>query len=334
MILVTGGLGFLGSHIVLSLIAQGQEVVIVDNLSTSNIQILDRLQYITQRYVPFTKVDIRNTPALIRVFEQYSVDTVIHAAGFKSIEESILKPLEYYNANVSCILSLLRAMQQTGIRNLVYLSSLQIYAESSLTLTETTPFEYRYDNPYIKSQQMIEQIMTDTFATDSEWNMVSLRLGNVAGAFEHTVLGEMVNPLPKSIVPLMMQAAMGIREVIEIRTKKNDIAQSLQRSFVHVLDVCHAVHRTLAWLTQQTHALAFFNIAGEVISIAELVEITEQVTKKSIKTIVVPCGFQEIEQVGSASQKAKDILGWYAQHSIEKMIEDQWWFYSQNLNIN
>ena len=126
MILVTGGLGFIGSHIALSLMAQGQEVVLVDNLANSTLQTLERLEYISGMYVPFVKLDVRNTPALNKVFEQYSIDAVIHTAGFKSIEESNLKPLEYYNDNVSCIMSLLRAMQRTGVRHFIHLSSLAV----------------------------------------------------------------------------------------------------------------------------------------------------------------------------------------------------------------
>ncbi|WP_122985337.1 SDR family NAD(P)-dependent oxidoreductase, partial [Acinetobacter soli] len=119
MILVTGGLGFLGSHIALSLLAQGQEVILVDNLANASLQTLERLEYISGMYVPFVKVDVRNTPALNKVFEQYSIDAVVHTAGFKALEESKLKPLEYYNDNVSCIMSLLRSMQRTGVRKLV-----------------------------------------------------------------------------------------------------------------------------------------------------------------------------------------------------------------------
>lgn len=201
MILVTGGLGFIGSHIALSLMAQGQEVIIVDNLSNANLQTLERLEYISGMYVPFAKIDIRNTPALNKVFEQYSVDAVVHTASFKSLEESVLKPLEYYNDNVSCIMSLLRAMQRTGVRVLAHLSSLTVYGQSSLQLKEDLPFQYAYPNPYIKSQQMAEEIIQDTFKTDNEWKIALLRLGNIAGAFEHGVLGEMVPPLPKILYP-------------------------------------------------------------------------------------------------------------------------------------
>lgn len=144
MILVTGGLGFIGSHIALSLMAQGQEVVLVDNLANSTLQTLERLEYISGMYVPFVKLDVRNTPALNKVFEQYSIDAVIHTAGFKSIEESNLKPLEYYNDNVSCIMSLLRAMQRTGVRHFIHLSSLAVYGKSGSQLSETDDFNYAY----------------------------------------------------------------------------------------------------------------------------------------------------------------------------------------------
>ena len=207
MILVTGGLGFIGSHVVLNLLAQGQEVIIVDNLANANLQTLERLEYISGMYVPFVKIDVRNTPALNKVFEQYSVDAVIHAAAFKSLEESRLKPLEYYNDNVSCIMSLLRSMQRTGVRSLVHLSSLAVYGKSGLDLTEDEPFNYTYPNPYVKSQQMVEEIIYDTYKTDNEWKIAILRLGNVAGAFEHGVLGEYVTPFPKKIMPMAMQDA-------------------------------------------------------------------------------------------------------------------------------
>ena len=204
MILVTGGLGFIGSHIALSLLAQGQQVIVVDNLANASLQTLERLEFISGMYVPFVKIDIRNTPALNKVFEQNSIDAVVHTASFKSLEESVLKPLEYYNDNVSCIMSLLRAMQRTGVRNLVHLSSLAVYGQSSPDLTEETPFNFSYPNPYIKSQQMVEEIIRDTARTDNEWKIAILRLCNISGAFEHGVLGEVVPPLPKNIVPLAM----------------------------------------------------------------------------------------------------------------------------------
>ncbi|WP_168381817.1 SDR family NAD(P)-dependent oxidoreductase [Acinetobacter indicus] len=332
MILVTGGLGFIGSHIALSLMAQGQEVIIVDNLSNANLQTLERLEYISGMYVPFAKIDIRNTPALNKVFEQYSVDAVVHTASFKSLEESVLKPLEYYNDNVSCIMSLLRAMQRTGVRVLAHLSSLTVYGQSSLQLKEDLPFQYAYPNPYIKSQQMAEEIIQDTFKTDNEWKIALLRLGNIAGAFEHGVLGEMVPPLPKNIVPLAMQVGARQREFIELRKQAQTEDKTVERSFLHVLDCCEAVSLTLQWLFQQQHVCEAFNIAGEAISIQQLLNEISSVTGTEIKTVdadVYP--YAELDQVAADISKAKEVLGWQPKRSIQQMLKDEWRFYQHTL---
>ena len=332
MILVTGGLGFIGSHIALSLMAQGQEVIIVDNLSNANLQGLERLEYISGRYVPFVKIDIRNTPALNKVFEQYSIEAVIHTAGFKSIEESALKPLEYYNDNVSCIMSLLRAMQRTGIRTFIHLSSLAVYGQSSLTLSEDTPFKYAYPNPYIKSQQMIEEIIRDTALTDNEWKIAILRLSNIAGAFEHAVLGEFVAPLPKNIIPLALQVAAGQREYIELRQQAQTMDHTAERGFLHVLDSCDAIIAALEWLRGQQYVCEAFNISGQSISIATLLKEISKVTQVEIKTIEAqfyPAA--ELDQIGATSEKAHQILKWQPKRNICKIIEDAWRFYQQTL---
>lgn len=332
MILVTGGLGFIGSHLVLSLLAQGQEVVIVDNLANSNLQTLERLEYISGMYVPFVKLDVRNTPALNKVFEQYSIDAVVHTAGFKSIEESRLKPLEYYNDNVSCIMSLLRAMQRTGVRNLVHLSSLAVYGQSSLNLDEDLAFQYDYPNPYIKSQQMIEEIIRDTVKTDNEWNVAILRIGNVVGAFEHGVLGEFVQPLPKNIVPLALQVAALQRDDLELQQHVDTADGTVERSFVHVLDVCEAIFASLYWLNGKLGVSEAFNIVGEVSSIQNLLKQIEQVTGQSIRTRQSDYIFQELAQLGSNSDKALTVLNWKSKRSLTQMIQDEWRFYQNTLN--
>ncbi|WP_445115636.1 SDR family NAD(P)-dependent oxidoreductase [Acinetobacter sp. WZC-1] len=334
MILVTGGLGFIGSHMVLSLLARGQEVVIVDNLANSSLQTLERLEYIAGMYIPFVKIDIRNTPALNKVFEQYSIDAVVHCAGFKAVEESRLKPLEYYNDNVSCIMSLLRAMQRTGIRNLVHISSLTVYGQSSLELQEELALNYTYPNPYIKSQQMMEEIIRDTYKTDSEWRIAILRVANVAGAFENGILGELVSPLPKNIVPLAMQVAALQREYIELQQHADNKDQSAERSFVHVLDVCEAIHAAFFWLQEQQNVCESFDISGEVTSIAQLLKLTTQVTGTEIKTVPAAYEFEEMAQLGSISEKSLNVLQWKARKPLKQMIEDEWRFYQNMLNFS
>ena len=332
MILVTGGLGFIGSHVVLTLLAAGQEVVIVDNMANSSLQTLERLEYIAGMYIPFVKIDIRNTPALNKVFEQYSIDAVVHTAGFKSLEESRLKPLEYYNDNVSCIMRLLRAMQRTGVRQLVHLSSLAVYGQSSLALNELLPLDYHFDNPYVRSVQMVEDIIRDTWQTDEEWRIAMLRIANVAGAFEHGVLGEFIPPLPKNMVSLAMQVAAQQRDLIELQQNETTADYSAERSFVHVLDVCEAIHQSLHWLFAQSGCCEAFDIAGEVISMKQLLSTIEAVTQTKIPTEPASVQWHELLQMGSDSDKAEQQLKWHAKRSVTQMIEDQWRFYQNLLN--
>ncbi|AOA58671.1 NAD-dependent epimerase/dehydratase family protein [Acinetobacter larvae] len=327
MILVTGGLGYIGSHVVLSLLAQRQEVVIVDNLANASLDTLERLEYISRMYIPFTKIDIRNTPALNKVFEQYSIDTVVHTAGFKSLEESNLKPLEYYNDNVSCIMSLLRSMQRTGVRKLIHLSSLAVYGHSSLALHEQLNFNYAYPNPYIKSQQFIEEIIQDTFKTDNEWKIAILRLSNIAGAFEQGILGEVVTQLPKNIVPLAMQVAALQRDAIELQRYAKTKDGTVERSFVHVLDLCEVIQKVLLFLQKQVNVCEAFDIAGQVISIQQLLALVSEVTQVPIQTVEANFPTITLDCLGSSSQKAKNTLNWSVKRPIEKMIEDEWAFY-------
>ncbi|EPG37952.1 NAD-dependent epimerase/dehydratase family protein [Acinetobacter colistiniresistens] len=335
MILLTGGLGFIGSHIALSLLAHGQEIVVVDNLANSTLQTLERLEYISGMYIPFAKLDVRNTPALNKVFEQYSIDTVIHTASFKSLEESALKPLEYYNDNVSSIMSLLRAMQRMGVRQLINLSSLAVYGQSDAKLSEETEFNYSYPNPYVRSQQMVEDIIADTYKVDSEWRIVNLRLSNIVGAFEHGVLGEFVTQLPKNIVPLALQVAALQREYIELQNQAATADGTVERSFLHVLDACEAILKTLNWLKSQHNCLESFNIAhSQLTSIQTLLNEIEKVTQTKVNTQPAIFQHQEIAQLGAVLGKAEKVLDWSPKRSLTLMIEDEWRFYLNTLKGN
>ncbi|ENW20001.1 SDR family NAD(P)-dependent oxidoreductase [Acinetobacter haemolyticus] len=335
MILVTGGLGFIGSHIALSLLAHGKEIVIVDNLANSTLQTLERLEYISGMYIPFAKLDVRNTPALNKVFEQYSIDTVIHTASFKSLEESTLKPLEYYNDNVSCIMSLLRAMQRMGVRQLVNLSSIAVYGQSDALLSEETAFNYSYPNPYIRSQQIVEDIIADTYKVDHEWKIVNLRLSNIVGAFEHGVLGEYVVQLPKNIVPLALQVAAMQRECIDLQNQAETDDGTVERSFLHVLDVCEAVMMTMNWLETQNSCLEAFNLAHkQLTSIQTLLDEIAKVTQAEIRIQPAVYQHQELARLGANIEKAKQVLNWEPKRSLTQMLEDEWRFYLNTLKGN
>ncbi|MFT4020762.1 MAG: SDR family NAD(P)-dependent oxidoreductase [Acinetobacter sp.] len=328
MILITGGLGFIGSHIALRALAQGKEVILVDNLVNSNLHVLERLQYVSGQYIPFAQIDVRNTPALNKFIEQYPIDVVIHCAGFKSLQESELKPIEYYNNNLSALMSLIRVMQRIGTRTLLHLSSLAVYGHSASDLAESTPFNYQSTNPYIRSQQMMEQILFDVSNSDHEWNIVNLRLGNVAGAYERGILGEYIPKLPKSILGLAMQAANREREVIELFSQADTEDGTVERSFVHVLDVCDAVDKSLQWQQEHSHLYTAFNICqNKRTSIAELIKQVERVTATEIETIEQIGVFQPLSQIGASVELAQQHLNWSANRTIDQIVQDQWLYY-------
>ncbi|MDO4223274.1 MAG: SDR family NAD(P)-dependent oxidoreductase [Acinetobacter sp.] len=334
MILVTGGLGYIGSHIASQLVSQGREVLLVDNLSNSHIQVLERLEYIHQRYIPFIKMDIRNTPALSKVFEQYQIDTVIHCAGFKSFSESRSKPLEYYNDNLNCILSLLRSMQRAGIRNLVHISSLMVYGQSSAELDEKVAFNYQCSNPYVRSLQMVEDIIKDACVNNTHWNIAVLRLANVAGACEHGVLGEMVAMFPKNIIPIAMQVAARQREFVELHHYGTANPEgTVERNFLHVLDASDAVCKTLTWLDRQEYGLDFFNVSGnESIHMQKIINEISRVTQRAIPTVEVKSPDAEtFLQLGAKNFKAHCTLQWRAVRGLNQILEDQWRFYQSTL---
>lgn len=334
MILVTGGLGYIGSHVALQLMSQGREVLLIDNLSNANIQVLERLEYLTNRYIPFVQMDIRNTPALNKLFEQYVIDAVVHCAGFKSLAESRAKPLEYYNDNLNCMMSLLRSMQRTGLRHLVHISSLMVYAQSSNQLDEKMEFNYKHHNPYIRSQQMIEDMIKDAYLANPDWNIAILRLSNVAGACEHGILGEMIPSYPKNIISLAMQVAARHREHVELHHYQTENPEgTVERQFVHILDAADAVSKALIWLSRQERGCEAFNISGkESIHIHKVINEISRITQRAIPTVDIDAPDPDILlQVGSTNFKAHCTLQWRAQYSFNDMLEHQWRFYQNTL---
>lgn len=329
MILVTGGLGYIGSHMAAILLANGHEVILVDNMSNSKMEILERLEFMAGRYVTFMRLDIRNTPAFQRVLEQYAVQAVVHCAGMKNIPDSVTQPLDFYNNNLTCTTSLLRAMQRSGIKTLVYSSSLAVYgADQADAVLETQAFKPA--TPYQKCMQMAEQIIQDVSDADSEWRVAVMRYGNVAGAYPTAVLGEWPSNVPNNLLPYVAQVARHDRDFVEVYGDQHATADGTGvRDYVHVMDAVEANMHALIWLfRQEGRTLEAFNIArGEAVSVKQVIAAFEKVTEQKIAHQVVNTREGDVSSLFGNVKKAKDLLKWEAKRSMEDIAQDLWRFY-------
>ncbi len=328
MILVTGGLGYIGSHMAAILLANGHEVILVDNLCNSKMEILERLEYMAGRYVTFIRLDVRNTPALQRTIEQYAVTAVVHCAGNKSIPDSINHPLDFYNNNLTCTTSLLRAMQRSSIKTLVFASSLAVYGvDQNQPITEDQPFNSL--NPYSRSLQMSEQVIKDVVQADSDWRVAIMRYGNVAGAYSTGVLGEWPSNIPSNLFPYLAQVARKERDHLDIYGDQYDTADSTAlRDYVHIMDVVEANMYALGWLFNQSQVLEEFNICtGQATSVKAAANSFSKVSEQHIEQQIVDARSGDVGVLIGNPSKAKELLKWQAKHTVEDIATDAWRFY-------
>lgn len=328
MILVTGGLGYIGSHMAAILMANGHDVILVDNLCNSKMEVLERLEYMAGRYVTFIRLDVRNTPALQRTIEQYAVKAIVHCAGNKSITESVNHPLDFYNNNLTCTTSLLRAMQRSSVKTLLYASSLAVYgADQTEPVDEKQPF--KRTSPYASSLQMSEQIIKDVVDADSDWRVAIMRYGNIAGAFPTGILGEWPSNLPSNIFPYLAQVARKERGHVDIYGDDYETSGGIgQRDYVHVMDAVEANMHALGWLFNQRQTFETFNIcSGQATSVKQAAEVFSKISEQPIDQQIVAARAGDVGCLVGNPAKAKEILNWKTARSLEDIAADAWRFY-------
>ena len=214
-ILVTGGTGYIGSHVCVELLALGYELVIFDNFSNSSPKVIERLQKISGQSINLIEGDIRSTEQLTKVFEAYNISAVLHFAGLKAVGESTEKPLLYYDNNITGTVNLLNVMSDKNCKNIVFSSSATVYGDAEkLPITEDAPLSAT--NPYGRSKLIIENILTDLSMADSSWNMSILRYFNPVGAHESGLMGESPNGIPNNLMPYISQVAIGRRGYLSV----------------------------------------------------------------------------------------------------------------------
>lgn len=336
-ILVTGGSGFIGSHTLIELIAEGHAVAVVDNLSNSNPEALRRVESITGQAVPFYKVDIRDREGLSRVFALHKFDCCIHFAGLKAVGESVVKPWEYYENNINGTLVLLDVMRKQGCKNIIFSSSATVYGNPvQIPITETCP-KGHCTNPYGQTKSIVEEILTDMHTADVKtkdprpWNVVLLRYFNPIGAHASGLIGEDPNGIPNNLMPYITQVAVG--KLDKLHVFGDDYATpdgTGVRDYIHVVDLAKGHVKALKAI-EGNCGVSVYNLGtGRGYSVLEVVHAFEKVSGVNIPYVIEERRPGDIAVCYSDPGKAKRELGWKAELDIYDMCRDSWNWQKKN----
>ncbi|MBE5736614.1 MAG: UDP-glucose 4-epimerase GalE [Clostridiales bacterium] len=328
-ILVTGGLGFIGSHTVVELINSEHEVVIVDNLSNSKIEVLDSIHEITGVRPAFYEYDLLNIDDIRKIFGEHKFDGVIHFAGLKAVAESIAKPIEYYENNISGTLNLLKCMQESQVYNIVFSSSACVYG-----LPKENPIDESFacnlaTNPYGQTKIFIEQILQDLYKSNDNYKITILRYFNPVGAHESGLLGEDPNGIPNNLMPIMLKVAEGKSSMLHIYGSDYETKDgTCVRDFIHVVDLARGHVNAIEKI--KDNGVHIFNLGtGKGTSVLELVNSFNKVNGNLINFDYAERRPGDVPENYANPSKAKRELGWEATHTIDDMCRDSWNF-SQN----
>lgn len=328
-ILVTGGTGYIGSHTTVELQQAGYEVVIVDNLSNSNIKVLDGIQAITGIRPAFEEVDCTDKPALKEVFEKYpGIKAIINFAASKAVGESVQKPLLYYRNNLDTLINLLELMPEFGVEGFVFSSSCTVYGQPEvLPVTEDTPRQTA-TSPYGNTKKICEDIITDAVHAEAPYKAILLRYFNPIGAHPSAKIGELPLGVPQNLIPFVTQTAAGIREQLSVfGDDYNTPDGSCIRDYINVVDLAKAhvvaVERMLGGKSLEN--VEVFNVGtGRGLSVLEIVETFQKVTGVKLNYKIVGRREGDIEQVWADPTKANQVLGWKAEASVEETLLSAW----------
>lgn len=328
-ILVTGGTGFIGSHTVVELINAGCEPIIVDNLSNSNIGVLDGIEKICGVRPKFYEIDCRDKDALDKLMEENKgIDSIIHFAASKAVGESVEKPLLYYRNNLVSLLNLLELMKKHEIKNIVFSSSCTVYGQPEiLPVTENAPIQTAL-SPYGNTKQICEEIITDTVNADKNISAILLRYFNPIGAHESAEIGELPIGVPQNLIPYVTQTAAGIRECLSVYGDNyNTPDGSCIRDYINVTDLAKAHVVAVKRLAENLNKkqVEVFNIGtGRGLSVLEIIDVFQKVTGVKLNYKIVGRRAGDIEQVWADPTWANTELGWKAEKTVEETLLSAW----------
>lgn len=325
-VLVTGGAGFIGSHTVVELQNCGHDVVVIDNYSNSNPEVLERVQRITGKQVTAYAGDVQNNRLLEQIFRTHTIDAVIHFAGLKAVGESVKIPLKYYRNNIDATLTLLETMDRFSCRKLVFSSSATVYGPNNpVPYQEEMPTSAT--NPYGWTKVMIEQMLRDLAVSSPNWSIVSLRYFNPIGAHESGLIGENPKGIPNNLMPYIVKVASG--ELPELHVFGNDYPTpdgTGVRDYIHVVDLAQGHIKALEYIFQHAGCVEINLGTGKGTSVFELVHTFEQVNQIPVPYVVDSRRAGDLAECYAAVGKAEQLLGWAAQQSVESMCRSNWLF--------
>ena len=336
-VLVTGGAGYIGSHTCVELLARGYTVVVVDDLSNSSEAALARVRAITgcdEAHLTFYEGDILDRSLLNTVFDRHPIDVIIHFAGYKAVGESVSKPLEYYWNNIAGTLTLCAVARSHGVKNIVFSSSATVYGTpQAVPIDESCPKDTP-TNPYGHTKSMIEQILSDLYGGDPEWNIVLLRYFNPIGAHESGLIGEDPQGIPNNLVPYIAQVAVGKREYVRVFGDDYPTPDGTGiRDYIHVVDLARGHVKALEWMggSDSRHGVGIFNLGtGKGSSVLEVIKAYEQACGKPLPYKMLPRRPGDIAVSYASCEKALQELNWSTDYDLLRMCQDSWRWQSDN----
>lgn len=332
MILVTGGSGYIGSHTCLELLKAGYDVVVVDNLINSKKEALNRVQELAGKPLNFHRVDLLNINALNDVFNQYTIDSVIHFAGLKAVGESVSIPLRYYANNLTGTLNLCEVMKNHQVKNLVFSSSATVYGDPE-TVPIKEDFPLSATNPYGRTKLMIEEILRDLHIADDTWNIALLRYFNPVGAHKSGKIGENPSGIPNNLMPYIAQVAAGKLTVLSVFGNDYPTPDGTGiRDFIHVTDLAVGHLKALIKLESGPGVVAYNLGTGRGYSVLEMITAFEKACGKDIPYRIVGRRPGDIAACYADPSLAQKELNWSARRGIDEMCADTWRWQSINPN--
>lgn len=331
-ILVTGGVGYIGSHTCIELIKSGYEIVVVDNLCNSSLEALKRVKSLSGRDIPFYKMDVRDKEGMTRVFEKYSIDAVIHFAGLKAVGESVEKPIKYYDTNVGGTFILAEVMRKFDCKTIVFSSSATVYGNPK-TLPIEESFPLCATNPYGRSKLMVEEFFQDVFVADNSWHIALLRYFNPVGADKSGLIGEDSNDIPNNLIPYISQVAVGKLDKLSVFGGDYDTLDGTGvRDYIHVVDVAKGHVKALQALIENPQVLIVNLGTGKGYTVLEMVKAFEKASSKRVPYEIVDRRSGDIATCYADITYAEEKLGWKAERELDEMCEDTWRWQIMNPN--